>query len=329
MYGCILAILMLVLIFGLRARRNVKKEKITSLPDGFSPLDVKRIFIGRTYARRLTRALIVHWANRGLITVKYVSKYKVRIHKVKSMPKHDNEKAVFFDRGTYVREYDFFHAACKKFNSGPIDLRQPLFSKEKETNIRKKYATREDEGVYSAKHFTLKLITILLSLIPSVLCVVWSAVYEGQFMSIAGVGTSLIGLFVLMFINDMPKLFKAVWCGGWLAGSVAFIMAGFSWSFDPLGIIYVATIVLFAGPLFLVRFVDYREKNNLADYSDLINYRKFFLWSSASDLSTVDYYEVLPMLYAFNIKRFVKHKFIKTAPPKWYKDDEALQGALI
>lgn len=66
-YACILAIILLALVFGLRARRNVKHEKVTELAKGFSPLDVQRIFIGKTYPRRLTRALIVHWAQMGYI----------------------------------------------------------------------------------------------------------------------------------------------------------------------------------------------------------------------------------------------------------------------
>ena len=35
-YACILAILLLVLVFGLRARRNVKHEKVTALAKGFT-----------------------------------------------------------------------------------------------------------------------------------------------------------------------------------------------------------------------------------------------------------------------------------------------------
>ena len=43
-YACIIAIILLALIFGLRAKTYVKREKITSLAKGFSPLDVQRIF---------------------------------------------------------------------------------------------------------------------------------------------------------------------------------------------------------------------------------------------------------------------------------------------
>ena len=76
-YACILTICILALVFGLRARVYVKREKVTALPRGFSPLDVQRIFIGKTYPRRLTRALIVHWAQQGYIRVTYIKGCRV------------------------------------------------------------------------------------------------------------------------------------------------------------------------------------------------------------------------------------------------------------
>ena len=87
-YACIIAIILLALIFGLRAKTYVKREKITSLAKGFSPLDVQRIFLGKTYPRKLTRALIVHWAQMGYIRVKYIDKTYVRLTLVKNPPTH-------------------------------------------------------------------------------------------------------------------------------------------------------------------------------------------------------------------------------------------------
>ena len=64
-YAMVATVLVLAVIFGRRARRNVKNERVTKMPNGFSPLDVQRIFIGKTYPRRLTAALITHWAQMG------------------------------------------------------------------------------------------------------------------------------------------------------------------------------------------------------------------------------------------------------------------------
>ena len=299
-YGIIAVIFAFVLIFGLRAKRNVEHEKITRMPDGFSPLDVKRIFIGKTYPQRLTRALIAYWGERGYIKVKQLSRNTVRIIKLKGMPKHDSDDALFFDRGTYVRENALFQLLIKRTRNGkPVNLNRAIFTKD-DASLMRNYAVREDEGVYSAKHYTLKIVTI-----------------------------ACIGLAVLMFVKEMPIVFKTIWCGGWLAGSTVAMCAGISWTHDPLGLSVTAIALLYVGPLFLVRFVDYREKNNLSDYSDLVNYRRFLLFEPAAELRSLDYYAALPLLYAFRIKRLVAHKFGEQPLPDWYVNETGKKGVLL
>ncbi len=333
-YGCIAAILVLAWIFGRRARRNVKKESVTRLAEGFSPLDVKRIFIGKTFPRRLTRALVAYWAHRGYITVEYQTKYTVKLTKINPMPAHFDEKAVFFDRGTYVRERELFDKVFSGKRKGmtkksvTIDLRRPMFTKNEVTYVNKHYAVREDEGVYSAMHYTLKIITLILSVVPFALCAAWCGIDSGNFASIVLVFMAIIGMTVLKFVRGMPIIFKLIWCGMWLGASVGVMFAFFKTVYDPYGIIYASALILFAGPLFFIRFVDYREKNNLSDYSDLVNYRKFLAFGSPEELSELDYSEVLPFLYAFNIKPFVHNKYNRT-PPDWYIGDPDGRGALL
>ncbi|MDE6401344.1 MAG: DUF2207 domain-containing protein [Clostridiales bacterium] len=328
-YGIIAVIFAFVLIFGLRARRNVKKEKITALPDGFSPLDVKRIFIGKTYPRRLTRALIAYWGECGYIKVKQLSRNTVRIIKKKDMPPHD-DGAVFFDRGTYVRECDLFAILMKHIKNGkPVKLNRPLFNKY-EAQVTQSYAVREDDGVYSSKHYTLKIVTIALCIVAALLAQISNVIGAPEnFVGIVGVGFACIGLTVLMFVRDMPIAFKTVWCGGWLAGSTVAMCVGFSWAHDPLGLTLTSIILLYVGPLFLIRFVDYREKINLSDYSDLINYRRFLLFAPAAEVRLCDYYKVLPFLYAFRIKPFVRRKFGEQPLPDWYVNETGKKGVLL
>ncbi len=331
-YGCILVICLLALVYGRRARRNVKKEKVTRMPQGFSPLDVKRIFIGKTFPRRMTRALIAYWAQCGYISVKYVSKFRVQITKLKSMPSHSASGAIFFDRGTYVRERDLFWYMTDKAKSGKaFNLLRPMFTKDEIKRINSKYAAREDEGVYTARHYRLKLITLALSLLPFALAVVWLCVSTGNFVSLILVGTAIIGLFVFMFVRDMPIVFKLIWCGMWLGVSIGAVCAFYVGAdiYNPLHVQYAAVGIFFIGSLFLIRFVDYREKNNLAEYSDLINYRKYLLFTPKQELEKEDYYAVLPFLYAFGIKQIAKRKFRKASPPDWYKGDAEGKGALL
>lgn len=331
-YGCILIICILALVYGRRARRNVKKERVTGLPQGFSPLDVKRIFIGKTFPRRMTRALITYWAQCGYISVKYVSRFKVRITKLKNMPLHNEKDAIFFDRGTYVRERDLFWYAIKKAKDGKVfNIFRSMFTKSELKTIESKYATREDEGVYTARHYRLKLITLALSLLPFALAVVWLCIYSSNYVSLILIGTAIIGLFVFMFVRDMPIPFKLIWCGMWLGVSIGAVCAFYVGDdlYNPLYIQYAAVAIFFIGSLFLIRFVDYREKNNLAEYSDLINFRKYLLFTPAQELEKEDYYAVLPYLYAFGIKGLVKHKFRRSAPPAWYSGDAEGKGALL
>lgn len=87
--------------------------------------------------------------------------------------------------------------------------------------------------------------------------------------------------------------------------------------------------ILFIGSLLLIRFVDYREKNNLNDYSNLINYRRYLLFGRKSELFTFDYYAILPYLYAFNIKVLVKRKFNTVQLPSWYISENGERGNLL
>lgn len=331
-YGCIAVICILALVYGRRARRNVKKERVTLLPQNFSPLDVKRIFIGKTFPRRMTRALITYWAQCGYISVKYISKFKVKITKLKNMPLHNEKGATFFDRGTYVRERDLFWYATKKAKDGkPFNLLRPMFTKNEIKTINNKYATREDEGVYTARHYRLKLITLALSLFPFVLAVLWLCIYTTNYVSLIFIGTAIIGLFVFMFVREMPIIFKLIWCGMWLGVSIGAVCAFYTDGdlYNPLHMQYAAVAIFFIGSLFLIRFVDYREKNNLAEYSDLINYRKYLLFTPKPELEKEDYYAVLPYLYAFGIKQLVKRKFKISRPPDWYSGDNECKGALL
>ena len=328
--GCIAVMAALIAVFGRRARRNVKKESVTRLPNGFSPLDVKRIFIGKSYPRKLTRALLVYWAQRGYIMIEHVGRYTVKVHILEYPPEHDRSDALFFDRGTYVRERDLFLLLAKKSRGGkPVNILRPLFTKDDVKAINGKYAVREDEGVYSSKHYKLKIISLCLAVALMLLSAVWGCFF-GQFVMLLCLGTALIGMFVLMFIREMPILFKAIWCGIWLGvsfgGYVNIAVAG--WIYDPFYMTYISVCFMITGALFFIRFVDYRVKNNLAEYSDLVNYRKHLLFAPASELEKEDYWEALPFVYAFGIKMFCKRKFGERAVPEWYVTDGE-RGALL
>lgn len=315
-YLCIAAVLILSVYFGRRARRNVKREKIKTMPEGFSPLDVQRIFIGKTFPNRLTRALLSHWAQLGYIKIIPVSKFKVRIRHVKSMPPHTEEDAVFYDRGTYARERALFEIVINKYRDTPIKLFSSMFTSREIKKWRESFAAREDVGVYNEKHYRLKVAAVFLSVAPFVLISIWLTVYHSPahiIMTLMGA----MGFFVLRFMTELPLPFRLLWCSMWLGVPIIFLAVEGGKSFDPLYASYAACAIMLIGPFVLIRFCDYRVKNNLSEYSDLINYRKYLLFSRKSELINADYYAALPLIYAFHISFLVKRKFGERNRPKW------------
>lgn len=317
-YLCIAAVCVMAIFFGRRARRNVKRERVKKLPDGFSPLDVQRIFIGKTYPTRQTRALLAHWAKMGYIKIIPDGKFRVRVQRAGQFPMHYTKTAKFYDRGTYVRERALFAFMMNKYRDKPVNLFRSMFSRAEIKESREMYATREDEGVYNEKHYRLKVITTWLSLAPYIIMSSWQAISNSNPMYIMMVLMGALGFFVLRFMTEMPLPFRIVWCSMWLGVPLAFLLF-LDNSFDPLYASYAACAMVLIGPFVLIRFCDYRVKNNLAEYSDLINYRKFLLFAKKSELKEVDYYAALPFIYAYHISFFVKRKFGKREVPTWLK----------
>lgn len=328
-YACIVVICILALVYGLRARAYVKHEKITALPRGFSPLDVQRIFIGKTYPRKLTRALIVHWAQLGYIRVAQVGRNTVRLKLINTPPYHTHKDAAFFDRGTYVRERDLF---TELFGDGgaeiTVNVKKPLFTRKTVKKINKSYAAREDEGVYSSKHYKLKVFTFALSVLPFLFCGLYVCA-AGSFVGALLPFLMIVGMFVLRFMLEIPFVFRLIWSDGFVLTSVVLMVVSVNGAFDPFGLAYSSVAALFIGSFILIRFVDHREKNNLSDYSDFVNYKKFLLYSRGKELEGINYYDALPFIYAYGIKPFVKRKFSSSVPPEWYSDETGKGGTLL
>lgn len=326
-YGCIAAIVIMALVLGTRARRNVKHERVKHLPKGFSPLDVQRILIGKTYPRRLTKALIAHWANNGYIKIKRIDGTHVAVQQLKDMPEHDSGDAVFFDRGTYVRERELYCKFIEKIEANDtVSLNLPLFSIDFVKKLNKTFAAREDEGVYTERHYRLKLLTTALSVIPIFAVALFFCFADSPAAIILPL-LAVLGLFVLRFMREIPVLFRMIWSSLWLLAPIGFFINDGIKVGDPFGMTIAASAILFLGTFVLIRFVDYREKKNLAEYSDIINYRRFLLFARRDEFVGVEYAEALPYLHEFHIKPLVKRKFVIDSAPDWYSGEKG--GALL
>ena len=187
---------------------------------------------------------------------------------------------------------------------------------------------REDEGVYSSKHYKLKIFTFILSLLPFFFCGIYLCVV-GTIPGIIFPFMTLLGMFFFRFVREVPLGFRILWGSPWVIASTVMMIVLYSKFFDPFRLAWISVLMLFIGTYLLIRFVDYREKNNLSDYSDLINYKKFLLFSGKDKLDGVNYYEALPYIYAFNIKFFVKRKFNTLELPDWFVSETGERGTLF
>ena len=129
----------------------------------------------------------------------------------------------------------------------------------------------------------------------------------------------------------MPIVFKLIWCGMWLGVSIGAVCAFYVGAdiYNPLHVQYAAVGIFFLGSLFLIRFVDYREKTILPNIPTLSIIANYLLFTPKQELEKEDYYAVLPFLYAFGIKQIAKRKFRKASPPDWYKATPRARGALL
>ena len=325
-WGCIGTVLIFDIVFGLRALFHVKREFITELPKGFSPLDYQRVMRAKTNPQRLTHALLVWWAQRGYIRIEGLTRNTVRVWKLKEMPPH--EEAEFFDRGTYVREREIFSYVFSNIKPDTgykdIKLNAPLLSGNSAETINKSFSVGENEGVFGAGHFTLKIVTQALCIIPYFLAIAWGSINDkGSLALYVGLSIfSVIGVLALKYLTPVPAAmrypFFALWGGAPYAALVTSYVSSVN---DPWYFGYAALAFYVLGTFIFILFADYREKENLKDYSMLFNYRNrlFFMHRKAVDKE--EYYEVLPFLYTIRLARILKPKFRCERLPDWYQGD--------
>lgn len=329
-FGCIAVVLVFDVAFGCRALFHVKRERVSELPKGFSPLDYQRVIKGKTRPDQLTRALLVWWAERGYIKLAGLNRNTVRVWKLKNMPPH--EEAEFYDRGTYVRERKIFDHIFSdvRLNTGfkDVKINMPLLSRKSAENINKSFSIGENEGVFGTGHFILKIVTQILCFVPYFLAVAWASYDTGNGGAFIGLSIfSVIGVLALKYLVVFPPAirypFFAVWGGAPYCGIV---QQYFSAVNDPWYFGLAALLFYVLGTFIFILFADYREKENLKEYSMLFNYRKYLYTVPKKAVDPEDYYRVLPFLYTINCAAVLKGKFRSEKLPDWYSGEK---GALL
>lgn len=330
-WGCIATVLVFDIVFGLRGFFHVKRENITELPKGFSPLDYQRVMRAKTSPHRLTRALLVWWAQRGYLRIEGRGGSTVRVWKLKNMPPHD--KAEFYDRGTYVREKEIFDYVFSGVNLETgykdININVPLVGRKSGEAINKSFAIGENEGVFGTGHFLLKIITQALCIVPYFLAIAWASINhtDNRGLYIGLSIFSVIGVLALKYLTPLPAGIRYPFFAIW--GGVPYCALFGSYArnvYDPWYFGYAALVFYAVGTFILILFADYREKENLEDYSMLYNYRKHLFFLPKKAVDPEDYYEILPFLYTIRLAPVLKPKFRSEKLPDWY---QGKKGALL
>ncbi len=326
-YGCIATVLVFDVVFGFRALFHVKKDWIVSLPKGFSPLDYQRVIKGKTRPERLTRALLLWWAQNGYIRIAELNRTTVRVWKIKNMPAHD--KAEFYDRGTYVREREIFNHIFSgvKLNTGfkDVSLYRSLISRKSAEAINKSFSIGENEGVFGAGHFILKIVTQILCFVPYFLAIAWGEINSGGGMFVGLSIFSVIGVLALKYMVVVPPVirypFFTIWGGAPYAALFTFYIQNVNdpWYFGLAALLFYAI-----GTFVLILFADYREKENLKEYSDLFNFRKYLFFVRKNAVPEEGRCEILPFLYTIGLAPVLMGKFRPVVLPDWYEGERRL-----
>ena len=97
--------------------------------------------------------------------------------------------------------------------------------------------------------------------------------------------------------------------------------------YDPWYFGVSALLFYSLGTFFFILFADYREKENLKEYSDLYNFKKYLLFVHKKAVDKSAYYDILPMLYAMNVAFLLKGKFRSEQLPPWFQGQKG--GTLL
>ncbi len=337
-FGCIGAVLVFDVAFGCRALFHVKRKFVNELPKGFSPLDYQRVMKGKTRPQALTRALLVWWAQRGYIEIEGRAKNTVRVRQLKEMPPH--KEAEFYDRGTYVREREIFNYIFARDNmknysgrdikSGyrDININAPLITRKSAESVNKSFSIGENEGVFGAGHFILKIVTQILCFVPYFMAVAWATYDTGEALFIALSIFSVIGVLALKYVIVIPPAIRYPFFSLW--GGLPYIAIVTTYfqqvAYDPWYFGLAALIFYALGTFIFILFADYREKENLKEYSDLFNFRNYLFFCNKKAVDPERYYELLPFLYTINCAQLLKPKFRSGQLPEWYRGE---RGALL
>lgn len=275
-------------------------------PDGYSPLDVARTYRGAIGGKDFA-ALIISWASKGLVSIQLQGKKDIILTKLKDydcpgVTKYSEHERRFFSRLFGV--YDVYNSRTQKLlsNSDKTELYETV----------KKLRKPSREKL--TKLIIQKVAISVLSLIPFVLCLVWSNSYMGY-----GSPMAFILIFPLIAINvfiyvPMPIWFKLLWCGLFGGAPLAAVIITSICVYDIYYLLIITALIFVFGTFSsaLVRAFDNDDKKARGK---VLGFKNFLALAELNKLNALleenpeYFYDILPYCYVFGITKKMQKKF--------------------
>lgn len=289
-------------------------------PEGFSPLDVARSYRGSIRSKDFA-ALIISWANKGLVSIRLKGKKRVILKKLKS---YDCKTVTDYSK----HERDFFNRLFGFSNVyDTVAERRGVGDGGKERLYKAVKALYKPKPEQTKELVIKRLAVTALSLVPLIMCIIWhgaatgnSSSYVMQFVLLF----PLVAILVFIYI-PMPLLFKIAWCAIFGGAPFVVVITTLKSVYDIWFLSYIAAAIFILGiaSSLLVRSFGKEERRARGA---VLGFKRFLVLAELDKLNALlednpeYFYDILPYCYVFGITKKMEKKFsaLNVSPPKYF-----------
>lgn len=313
---CILGVAVCVLINRM-GRRCVKTPEFYA-PEGYSPLDVARVYRGKILPKDFA-SLVISWASIGLVKIEFVTKRHIILHKLKNYPDLKSDEPLY----KYKKlEKKYFEAIFEDGNTFDTKEHKGLKGALCTIKIRKAVgkiyeASAENRTAMALKY---KFPMQILALLPLILFVAW------QISS--GVGSAILFMLlfpiigILVFVHaPIPLWFKIIWCGGFGGVPLYFMATNFLLLvYDVYYLFYIALAIAILGS-YSLRLIVINTPQEKKALGKVLGFKNFLVTAELEKLEMLIhddpeyFYNILPYCYVFGITHKMEKKFKELHAP--------------
>lgn len=300
-------------------------------PDGYSPLDVARVYRGRIRPKDFA-ALILYWVSLGLIDLRPKGKKDfilTRKEKFPTIPATDDER-----EATKRKERNYYNAlfgGLRRVNR-PTEFHTDI-AKRRQLPASLKKAVNALYGVKNGSVGALVGVRIAghaLATLPMLLLIFWKGSIGGSFVTVMIMLFPLIALMVAMYV-PMPIVFKVVWCSLFGGPTFAIVISQIHCAYDICAWVIVAAIVFALGNI-LARFIIIVPRDDKQLIGRILGFKRFLVTAELDKLEalvaeTPEYFfDILPYCYVFGITKKMERKFSTLGIPPQQFPVESYSG---